>query len=342
MLPPIRDEAQREEVLTTPRAELIEAITEIRSPLVLLGAGGKMGPTLAVLAKRAAEKAGHPLQVIAASRFGDETKRAWLEEQGVETVAVDLLDAASLSGLPDAEDVLYLVGLKFGTESNPGLTWAINTVAPTNAMNRYRGSRVVALSTGNVYPLSENGGGGSLETDPLTPLGEYANAAVARERLMEYHSRRDGSSVAVLRLNYATDLRYGVPMDLAWKVWQGEPIDLTNGHFNCIWQGDANEMILRSFRLAERPIRAWNLTSLEVFRVREVALELGRLLGREPLFVGEEASTSLLSNSRALCDRLGSPATSLEQILSWAAHWVKAGGDSLGRPTHFEVRDGRY
>lgn len=334
--------AELEDVLTTPRPELVEAISALASPLVILGAGGKMGPTLAVLAKRAAEEAGHPLQVVAASRFTDPAKRQWLEERGVQTACVDLLDSSSLQQLPDAQDVLYLVGLKFGTQDNPSQTWAINTLAPTNALTRYPGSRMVALSTGNVYPLCAVSSGGSGEGDPLTPLGEYANAAVARERLLEFHSRETNSSVALMRLNYATDLRYGVPMDLAWKVLRGESIDLSNGFFNCIWQGDANDMILRSFPLAQEPVRAWNLTSPETHQVREVATTLGEFLGREPILQGEEAPTALLSNSAALCERLGTPPTSVPQILEWAAHWAKSGGESLEKPTHFEVRDGLY
>ena len=338
----IETEAALDEVLTTPRPVLVEAIRELRSPLVILGAGGKMGPSLAVLARRAAEAAGHELKVIAVSRFTDRTREEWLQDHGVKTVAADLLDRKSVRGLPDAGEVLYMVGLKFGTEANPSLTWAINTVAPLHVLERYGGRRVVALSTGNVYPLSQVEEGGSRESDPLIPLGEYANAAVARERLFDYGSRETATQVALIRLNYATDLRYGVPVDLAQKVWHREPIDLRNGFFNCIWQGDANEMILRAFPLAHSPARAWNLTSPRTCQVREVAGRLGELLGREPVFTGEEAGTALLSNARALCAELGDPPTSLETILEWTAHWLKSGGSSLDRPTHFEVRDGRF
>lgn len=339
----LESEEDLEEVLTCPRAELVDAITELRSPLVILGAGGKMGPSLAVLAKRAAEAAGHPLEIVAVSRFGNSEQRAWLEDRGVRTVAADLLDRRSVDGLPEAGDVLYLVGLKFGTQDNPSQTWAVNTVAPVHVAERYQGQRMVALSTGNVYALSSVEAGGSTEGDALTPLGEYANAAVARERLFDYFSRqRGGSEVALLRLNYATDLRYGVPVDLARKVWAGEAIDLSNGFFNCIWQGDANEMILRSFRLAGSPARPWNLTSSQTYQVREVAGQLGSLLGREPVFTGSESETALLSNAAALCAELGEPPTALETILERTAHWVKNGGRGLDRPTHFEIRNGRY
>ncbi|MEO1836176.1 MAG: NAD(P)-dependent oxidoreductase [Akkermansiaceae bacterium] len=339
----MENEEDLEEVLTHPRAELIESIREVRSPLVILGAGGKMGPSLAVLAKRAAERAGHSLEIVAVSRFGNGEQRKWLEERGVKTRVADLLDRGSTDRLPEAGDVLYLVGLKFGTQENPSQTWAVNTVAPLHVAERYRGRRIVALSTGNVYPLTLVKGGGSTEEDPLTPKGEYANAAVARERLFDHFSRQSGGSeVALLRLNYATDLRYGVPVDLARKIWKGEPIDLTNGFFNCIWQGDANEMILRAFRLAVSPARAWNLTSPGAYQVREVAAQLGTLLGREPVFSGRESESALLSNSAALCAQLGAPPTDLGAILARTAYWVQIGGLELGKPTHFEVRDGRY
>ncbi|MFP6899271.1 MAG: NAD(P)-dependent oxidoreductase [Roseibacillus sp.] len=339
----IESEEALEEVLTHPRRELIEAIAEVRSPLVILGAGGKMGPSLAVLAKRAAQEAGHQLDIIAVSRFRAGGQREWLEQRGIRTLSADLLDRARVEELPEAGDVLYLVGLKFGTQENPSLTWAINTVAPHHAAERYRGRRMVALSTGNVYPLTEVGAGGSVEDDALTPVGEYANAVVARERIFDYFSRESGGApVALLRLNYATDLRYGVPVDLARKIWTGVPIDLSNGSFNCIWQGDANEMILRAFPLAASPARAWNLTSPQAYRIREVAEELGSLLGREPIFTGSESDTALLSNAGALCAELGEPPTDLPCILARTAHWVKKGGRELGKPTHFEVRDGRY
>lgn len=339
----IVDEAQLEDVLTTPRPELVTAIREIRSPLVIFGAGGKMGPTLAVLAKRAAEAADHPLQIVAVSRFSDAGKRRWLEKRGVRTHQADLLDRSSLGTLREAGDILYLVGLKFGTGQNPALTWAANALAPAHVAERLPGKRIVALSTGNVYPLTKVSAGGSREEDELVPLGEYANAAVARERIFEYFSRLPGGGpTALLRLNYATDLRYGVPVDLARKVWTGEAIDLRNGFFNCIWQGDANEFILRSFPLAESPARPWNLTAPGVLRVREVAERLGALLDREPVFSGTESGSAFLNNPDRLCAVLGAPPTSLDRILRWTAHWVKNDGPTLGKPTHFEVRDGAY
>lgn len=338
----IENEPALDELLTRPRPELIQFIKSVRSPLVILGAGGKMGPTLAVLAHRAAEMAGHRLDVLAVSRFSDAPARRWLEERGVQTVSCDLFDAKALSQLPPAEDVLYLVGQKFGTTQNPAATWAANTLVPTRVAERYPAARIVALSTGNVYPLAPVAHGGSVETDPLTPLGEYANAAVARERLFEFFARRNGTRIALLRLFYAVDLRYGVLRDIADKLWSGQPVDLVNGHFNCIWQGDANEMVIRSLALAASPAEAFNLTSEESFSVRAVATRLGELLDRPVRFTGTESETALTANTNRLRRELGDPPTPLDAMLRWTADWVQRGGRSLGKPTHFEVRDGRY
>jgi nucleoside-diphosphate-sugar epimerase len=337
----IYDDAELDEILTRPSAELVKSICSLQTPLVILGAGGKMGPTLAVLARRAAEAANHHLEVIAVSRFSDDRARQWLEERGVRTLNADLLDRDSLAKLPDSANVVYLVGLKFGTAQNPSLTWAVNTLAAAHAAERYAGARIVALSTGNVYPLVSTATSGATETHPLTPLGEYANAAVARERVFDYFSRKDGTRIALMRLNYAVELRYGVLVDIARKIWSGEPVDLSNGFFNCIWQGDANDMIVRAFKLAASPSLAWNLTG-PVLRVREVAEQSARLLGKPVQFVGAESDTALLSDSRRLWAEVGPPPTATEDVLRWTAHWVKSGGRSLGKPTHFEVRDGSF
>ncbi len=338
----IRTEAELDEVLTRPSPQLVEFIKTVSSPLLVLGAGGKMGPTLAGLARRAADAAGQQLDVIAASRFSNAASRQWLEARGVATLSCDLLDSDAVARLPDAENMIYLVGLTFGTAQNPAATWAINTLVPARVCERFPRSRIVALSTGNVYPQNEVSRGGSLETDPLTPLGEYANAAVGRERIFEFYSQRQATPLALLRLFYAVELRYGVIADLARKIWAGESLPLGNGAFNCIWQGDANELILRSLPLAASPVSAWNLCRPEVFSVREIATRLGELLDRPPTFSGNESGTALLGNSSKLCAALGSPPTPMESALRWTAQWVKQGGRDLGRPTHFEVRDGNY
>jgi len=341
-LPEIDSESQLDELLTRPSPALVEFISSVSSPLVILGAGGKMGPTLAVLAKRAADAAHHPLDVIAVSRFGDHSLRNWLNSQGVTTIGCDLLDAQSVGQLPPSANILYLVGLKFGTAQNPAATWAMNTIVPARVMERYPRARIVGLSTGNVYPLSPADAGGSPETAPLTPLGDYPNAAVARERIFEFYSARNSTPVALLRLFYAVELRYGVLADIARKVFAGETIELANGRFNCIWQGDANEMALCSLTLTASPPTVWNLCRPETYSVREVASRFGELLGRAPRFAGVESPTALLGNAAPLCTKLGPPRVPLDAMQGLIAHWVKKGGRDLNRPTHFEVRDGKY
>ncbi|MBL9129283.1 MAG: NAD(P)-dependent oxidoreductase [Verrucomicrobiales bacterium] len=340
----VRTETELDDLLTTPSSRLVASIREYASPLVILGAGGKMGPSLAVLARRAADAAGHPLDVVAVSRFSNPAAREWLERRGVRTVSCDLLngEAADLRALPDASNLVYLVGLKFGTSKDPATTWASNTLVPARVCERYAGSRMVALSTGNVYPTSEPRRGGSVESDALTPVGEYANAAVGRERVFEYASRRHGVRLAMLRLFYAVELRYGVPVDIATKVRDGEAIRLANGFFTCIWQGDANEAILRALPLAGPEPAAWNLCRSEVYSVREVAAHFGRRLGRDPVFQETESGTALLGNPARLWAELGMPAVDMDRMVPWIADWVRDGGRNLGRPTHFETRDGSY
>jgi nucleoside-diphosphate-sugar epimerase len=333
----IENERELEEELSRPGAALREFARGLKGPLIILGAGGKMGPTLAAMAMRAAEG----LEVVAVSRFNDARAEGWLKERGVRTIGCDLLND-DLRALPDASNVIYLVGLKFGTSSDPSTTWVMNTVVPARVMERYRGARIVALSTGNVYGNCEVARGGSMETDALTPIGEYPNSAVGRERVFEFYARRNGTAVALMRLFYAVELRYGVLVDIAQKVWRGEEIHLENGSFNCIWQRDANERILRALELAASPASVFNLCQPQIFSVREIAQRLGELFGREAKFAGAESGTALIANAEKLVGRLGAPETSMETMLKWIAHWVKCGGRNLEKPTHFEERGGSY
>jgi nucleoside-diphosphate-sugar epimerase len=337
----IDSEEQLDELLVSPSVAVIESISKLSDPLIILGAGGKMGPTLAVMAHRAAQAAGINLRVIAASRFRNPVAQSWLTARGVETHSVDIFDRSQLAALPDSSNVVYLVGMKFGTSHDPVPTWATNTIAPVHACERFPNARIVALSTGNVYPMSPVARGGSVESDPLTPLGEYANAAVARERVFQYFAQQ-GAAIVLLRLNYAHDLRYGVLTDLAGKIWREEPIDLSMGYFNAIWQGDANAMIMQSFSLCDSPARAINLTSPEIYALRQVAERMGALLGKTPQLCGQEEETALLSNASAMQAELGAPRVPLECLLKWIADWTKRGGTTLGKPTHFETRDGNF
>ena len=338
----IHTEEQLDEVLTRPGPALVKFMSSISSPLVILGAGGKMGPTVAVLAKRAAEAASQPMDVVAVSRFSHGSARQRMEEQGVRTLSVDLLERGSLRELPDSRNVIHLAGMKFGTAENPALTWAVNTLVPVHVAERYSSARIVALSTGNVYPHVPINSGGATESHPLSPLGDYASAAVAREGVFTDASRKQGTPVAIIRLNYAVELRYGVLVDIARKVWAGEPVNISNGWFNCIWQGDACDMVLRALSLAASPPTVWNLTSSAMLSVHEVANRFSELFQRPPKFTGEESDTALLSNPAKLFAELGSPPTPLEEVIRWTAEWVKSGKRLLDKPTRFEVRDGRY
>lgn len=334
--------AQLNEVITRPGPEMVDFIRGISSPLVILGAGGKMGPSLAGLARRAANTAEHELDVVAVSRFSNRTTRDWLEAQGVRTLSADLFDQAAMKTLPEAENVIYLVGQKFGTQQMPHLTWAANTLIPAYVMERYRGARVVALSSGNVYSLTPVAGGGSREGDPLTPLGEYANSCVGRERIFEYFAQRDDTPAALIRLSYAIDLRYGVLVDIARKVYTEQPVDVTMGYLPYIWQGEANDRIIRALSLASVPAIPLNLTGPEPLQVRDVALQFGALMDRHVTLVGEEAATAYLSNTQRLNNTLGAAEVPLKTLITWVAHWVQHEQPLLNKPTHFEVRDGTY
>lgn len=338
----IENEAQLDDVLTTPSAALCDFITHVKSPLIVLGAGGKMGPSLAVQAKRAAEMTEHPLNVVAVSRFSENATKAWLEERGVQTVPVDLLDANCCDELPNSENIINLVGQKFGTSNDPGRTWVTNTLIPAAVCKRYAEAKVVALSTGCVYPMMSVASGGATEDTATEPFGEYVNACLARERIFQFYSQQNDTSMAIIRLNYAIDLRYGVLFDIARKVHAGEPIDVTMGHFNCIWQSDANDMIIRSLALCESPARTVNITGEAILNVRETSIRLGKLIGCEPHFSGTEAEEAWLNNASQAFSELQKPPTPLEPMLRWIAHWVKNGGRNLGKPTHFEVRDGQF
>lgn len=338
----IESEDMLDEVLTRPQPELIDFMRTLSGPLVILGAGGKMGPTLSVLARRAVDAAGASCEIIAVSRFSDAQGRRWLEERGVKTLSADLLDRNSLAGLPDASNVIYLVGLKFGTQDNPARTWAVNTLVPSYVAERYPGARIAALSTGGVYPLVPVDGGGSREADALVPPGEYANSCIGRERIFEFYSRSNGTPVTLVRLSYAVELRYGVLIDIARRVYAGEPVDVTMGYLPYIWQGEANAMVIRSLGLAESPPVALNLTTSPPLKVRAVAQQLGERMGRPAVIVGEEAPSALWSNTERLEAALGRPAVTLDTMLRWTADWMMRGGRLLGKPTHFEVRDGAY
>ena len=338
----IRDVLQLEDLLSEPSAAAIDAMRRVEGDVIILGVAGKMGPTLARMARRALDAAGASGRVIGVSRFSVPEQQRALEQHGIGTVRCDLLDADSLARLPDAPNVIFMAGRKFGSTGDESRTWALNTYVPALVCQRYRTSRIVAFSTGNVYGLTPTGRGGSREEDPPVPVGEYAISCLGRERMFEYFSRRHGLPVAILRLNYATEMRYGLLTDLAGRVLRREPIDVTMGYFNVLWQADASAMALAALPHASSPPLVLNLAGPEELSVRAVCRELGRLMGVDVSFTGEEAGDALLSNGTRARALFGAPRVDAARLLAWTADWTLRGGESLGKPTHFESRTGRF
>ena len=314
----------------------------LEGDILILGVGGKMGPTLAKQAKRAIDLAGVTKKVIGVSRFSTSGVQEDLHEAGIETIAADLLSEDCLQNLPDIQNVILMAGRKFGSTDNENLTWAMNSYMPGRVADKYRDSELVIFSTGNVYPLTPVSHGGATECLPPAPIGEYAQSCLSRERICAYFSSQFGTPMAILRLNYAIDLRYGILLDIAEKVYLEESISLEMGNVNVIWQADANAVALRAFAHCQSPPLTLNVTGPETISVRYLALRFGALFNKPPRFEGEEAETALLSNA-SQCHRLfGYPRVSLEQMIEWIAEWVRIGGTTLRKPTHFEVRDGKF
>ena len=338
----IRTEPQLEEVLAEPSGADLACVERLKGDVLIIGAAGKMGPSLARRVHRALQRTGSKHRVLATSRFSSPEARAALEHDGVRTLVCDLLDPGQIAALPRAPNVLFLAGRKFGTLDRTDLTWATNTVVPARVAEHFHQSRMVVFSTGNVYPLVPVTSGGSREEDPPAPVGEYAQSCLGRERVVEFVSHERAMPALIYRLNYAVDLRYGTLVDIARKVFTGEPVDLTMGFFNAIWQGDANSYALRSLELCSSPPAILNVTGPERISVREAAAWFGSVFGREPRLTGAEGPVALLSDSSRCRALLGEPEVPLSRLRQWVADWVQAGGSSLNKPTHFEVTDGRF
>ena len=294
------------------------------------------------MARCALDRVDSPREVIAVSRFRSSESRPTIENAGVRTLPCDLLDAAAVAALPEAAAVIFMAGTKFGTGGDESTTWAINAWLPGLVAERYAGVPTVVFSSGNVYPLVPIDSGGATEETVPAPLGEYAWSVLARERIFEHFSRRDGTPVTIYRLNYAAELRYGVPLDIARQVREGQPIDLAMGHFNAIWQGDANAMALACLGLTESPPRILNVTGPELVSVRELAIRFGERFGVEPIFTGAEAETALLSDASRALELFGPPSVSLDELVDWIGEWLEQGGPVLDKPTHYQTPDGVY
>ena len=341
----IADVAQLEDLLSTPSENAVEALRQVQGDILILGVGGKMGPTLARLARRAADLADGgraARRIIGAARFSNPELKDELARVGVETIQCDLLEQASIDALPDVPNIIYMAARKFGSTGNEPLTWAMNCVLPTMVCKRFPNSRIVAFSTGNVNSFTTPASGGSRETDPLVPVGEYGMSAMGRERIFSYFSEANNQPIAIVRLNYAHEMRYGVMVDLAQQVHAGTEVPVAMGYFNAIWQGDANAMTVAALAKADSPARVFNMAGPNVLVVREVATELGKRMGKEVSFSGVEAPTALLSNGEFGIAQLGSPRVDEVQLIDWIADWVARGGELHGKPTHFEVRDGKF
>jgi len=338
----IRDVEELEDLLSRPSPQAIAAMKALEGDLIVLGVGGKTGPTLARMARRASEAAGVSRRVIGVSRFSTPRLQERLESQGIETIACDLLDRRRLESLPKSPGVLYLAAMKFGATGNEPATWAMNTYLPGMVAEAFRRSRIVAYSTGNVYAMSPADSGGSVESDPLGPIGDYAMSCLGRERMFDYFSRVHGTPAVLVRLNYAHEMRYGVIVDIARQVMAGEPVDVTMGYFNAIWQGDSNAMTLSALAHAASPPLVVNVAGPETLSVRRVAEAFGRLMDKPVAFRGTESADALLSDARQGYELLGGPMVGSEQMIRWIADWQLRGGPTLGKPTHFQTRDGRF
>jgi len=333
-----KDVRHLEDVMTHPSEALVADLRQVPGDLMVLGVGGKMGPTLARMAKRA----GPARRVIGVARFSQRGLREELQQVGIECIEADLLSREALAKLPDAPNIVYMAGRKFGSTGSEWLTWAMNGFVPALVAERFAKARIVAFSTACVYPFVGTGGDGANEDVPPTaPSGEYANSCVARERMFEHFSHELGTAGRLIRLSYAIDMRYGVLHDVAQKVLQRQPIDLGMGHANVIWQGEANEWTLRALAHCTSPTSPLNVSGPKV-SIREVAQALGQRLGIEPVLTGREADTAWLIDSSEAYRLFGPPKVSLAQMLDWTADWVKGGGETLGKPTHYEARDGKY
>jgi nucleoside-diphosphate-sugar epimerase len=327
-----------EEILSEPSDATVQALADLPGDIVVLGAGGKMGPTLAMMLKKASGNK----KIYAVSRFSDKTVRDRIEQAQIETIEADLLDESHYRKLPDVENVFFLAGMKFGSTGNQPLTWAMNSYMPALVAQHYKDSRIVAYSTGNVYPLVEISGGGATEETPPEPIGEYAQSCLGRERMFEYFSQLYKTPVTLIRLNYANEPRYGIIVDLTSRILNDEPIDLTMGAVNLIWQRDANDYIIRSISLAKSPPAVLNATGPQMIPIRRLAEQIGEALGKKPKFLSQEAKSALLSNASYCINTFGLPQTSLEQMVSAITGWVAAGKKTLNKPTKYEIRNGKF
>lgn len=340
---PISTTDELDEALSRPTPGVLDTLRQLEGDLMILGAGGKMGPTLARMVRRGLDEIGHQhRQVIAVSRFSSAQAAASLQEHGVQTIGCDLMDRAAVNALPEVPNVIFMAGQKFGTSDAPELTWAMNTVVPAIVAECFAKSRIVVFSTGCVYPLMPANGRGAREDDPLTPPGEYANSCVGRERVFEHFAKQHGTRTLMFRLCYAIDLRYGVLLDVAQKVAANQPVDVSMGYANVIWQGDANARAIQCLAHTASPPITLNVTGIDRVSIRDLAKRFGAKLGREAIITGSESSTAWIWDAARSYELFGPPTVSLDEMIDATVHWLQLGGSTIGKPTHFEVHDGQF
>lgn len=328
--------------LLQPSKDLITDVESIDGDILILGVGGKMGPDLARKAKQAVDIAGVKKKIIGVARFTEQGLEEQLNNEGIVTIKADLLNDAQLQALPEVKNVIYMAGMKFGTTGNESFTWAMNSYLPGRVAEKFKNSRIVVFSTGNVYPLVPVTGQGATEDTAPGPIGEYGQSCLGRERMFQYFSAKNNTPVLIYRLNYANDVTYGVLMEVAKAVRDGQPIDLSMGTASVIWQGDANEIAIRCLHHCSVPAKILNVTGPETVSFRWLAEEFGKMLKATPVFINEEQSTSFLSNA-AECFRLfGYPKVTLKRMMEVTAEWLVQGGKLLNKPTHFAERKGKY
>ncbi len=328
--------------LLLPSDDLVSEIAELDGDILILGVGGKMGPALATLAKQAVDKAGVNKKIIGVARFSEPGLQEELNSKGIETICADLLEENQLQTLPEVKNVLYLAGTKFGTTGKEPFTWAMNSYLPGRVAQKFKHSRIVVFSTGNVYPLTSVLMGGADETVTSQPVGEYAQSCLGRERLFQYYSSKNNTPILIYRLNYANDVTYGVLLEIARSVKEKRAINVNMGHVNVIWQGDANEIALRSFQHCAVPSKVLNITGPETIPVRWLAKEFGKLFGETPQFINHEQDTALLSNAAESYKLFGYPKVPLKKMIELIADWINEGGKIINKPTHFQERSGQF
>ncbi len=331
-----------DEYMCRPSNALINDISKIDGDIMVLGAGGKMGPTLCKLAVNAVKASGIKKNIIAVSRFSNENHALDLAGYGIQVIKADLLNEADLLALPDKPNIIYMAGRKFGTSEDQSLTWAMNAYLPGRVADIFKNSRIVAFSTGNVYPFVDIASGGSLENDPVGPVGIYAQSCLGRENIFRYFSNKNNTPILLFRLNYAIDMRYGVLLEIAKTVKAGHALDITTGYFNVVWQGYANEVALRCLLHCESPVKVMNVTGIETISAKKIAMKFAKIFGTEAKFIGTEQNTALLSNATQCMSLFGNPEVTVDDMVELTAEWLLNEGATLDKPTHFQERQGKF